>query len=272
MARPPLVRPCVRHGLALATLALLGLGAPAVAAEPVRGLSTDRPDATESPYSVPKGWVQLEMDLLAGARESAGDTEVHTRTLMATNLKFGVTHRADLQVLFEPDVHTTATGFPPGSGIESSGTGTLGVRLKWNWVGNDGGRLAHGVLLSLAGDTRPSLREARWGIAVPVALALGERLGFGAMVEATRAAGESGLLGTATLGMDVTGPFGCFVELTAEHPLGADDARPASTWNMGVTAAVGNDVQLDGGVRLGLSEAADDAAAFIGLAFRRRLR
>jgi len=44
----------------LATLCALDVEAQTT----VRPLSTDRPDRTESPYSVPKGWLQIESDLV----------------------------------------------------------------------------------------------------------------------------------------------------------------------------------------------------------------
>jgi len=51
----------------LATLCALDVEAQTT----VRPLSTDRPDRTESPYSVPKGWLQIESDLVShGARFS----------------------------------------------------------------------------------------------------------------------------------------------------------------------------------------------------------
>jgi hypothetical protein len=75
-------------------------------------------------------------------------------------------------------------------------------------------------------------------------------------------------VGTATVGRDVAGPLGAFVEIAAA-------ARPARegdavvTLDVGVTAALTANAQLDAGVLLGVSDTADDRALFFGLSLRR---
>ena len=64
--------------------------------ELMREMSTDRPDQTESPYTVDAGHFQIEWDLFNFVRErntpGGGSEHTDTYTLGATNFKMGLTH------------------------------------------------------------------------------------------------------------------------------------------------------------------------------------
>jgi hypothetical protein len=93
--------------IVIATIVVLTTASPARA--DYRPLSTDRPDRTESPFTVPRGRWQLEMDLASGAHhrvatESIGGTisggeKVEALDVAPFNLKFGITDRADYRGL-----------------------------------------------------------------------------------------------------------------------------------------------------------------------------
>src|SRR5512139_7825 len=67
-----------------------------------RPLATDRPDRTESPFSVPRGWMQIEADLVSHGEFQRGDETLTLTSAGAFNLKYGLTHRMDAQLLFSP--------------------------------------------------------------------------------------------------------------------------------------------------------------------------
>jgi hypothetical protein len=270
--------------LVLAGLPALAAIAPATA-DPVRELSTDRPDLTESPFSVPHGWVQLELDGVVWARDEQNGAVTRTLGVVPINLKLGLSPRHDLQVVYEPWVRArTTSGIGSSSVDEHTGSGELAVRLKVNLLGNDGGRIGLGLLPWVAWDTGVE-RGRFWsaaGIAVPLAVGLTERTGLGAMLEASESEPGWALLGTATLALDLIGSLGVFGEIAAErvspdvepgagNPLGREIFW-VSTLNAGATLGIGPDLQLDGGVRVGVSEAADDLSVFVGLAARRFVR
>jgi len=96
-----------------------------------RSLSTDRPDRTQSPYSVPKGWLQVESGVLAQGQFEGSDGSITGTSVMAFNAKYGVARDLDVQFLFAPWVRVRAerAGFPDD---ESSGTGPVALRLKYN--------------------------------------------------------------------------------------------------------------------------------------------
>lgn len=65
----------------------------------LRELTTDRPDKTESPYTVDAGHFQLGTDLLSYTRD--GDGELENFAIAPTNFKVGLLNNVDLQVITE---------------------------------------------------------------------------------------------------------------------------------------------------------------------------
>lgn len=242
----------------------------------LRDLSTDRPDLTESPYTVDAGHVQLEMDLVGYARDGAGGDRTEAWGIAPFMVKLGLTNSTDLQLVLEPHRRVRVTGDPTGA-TEVSGIGDAGIRLKQNLWGDDGG----GTALALMPFVKiPTAENAigngawEWGLIVPFAVGLPWEFRAGLMGEVDLLEDEDGdgrhalWIATATLSRDVTGPLGAFVEVTsATRP--RDEGDWVGTFDVGVTLGVGRNVQLDAGVLLGLSDAADDRALFLGLAVRR---
>ena len=103
-----------------------------VSADDLRPLSTDRPDATESPYTVDEGHYQLELEMASWTRDGGQTTEYGLGEL---NAKYGLTEATDIQFVLPMfnHVHGGDEGF-----------GEMQIRLKHNLWGNDeeGGALA----------------------------------------------------------------------------------------------------------------------------------
>ena len=112
----------------------------------MRPLSTDRPDATESPYTVDAGHLQLEADVVAYLRDVGRDDGAHLRgwAFPITNLKLGLTNGIDAQLVVETfrwEENTDA-----GSEATVDGFGDLVLRGKFNLWGNDEGPTAFALL------------------------------------------------------------------------------------------------------------------------------
>src|SRR5687767_5025731 len=73
--------------------------------EQMRDMSTDRPDKTESPYTVDAGHFQFETDLLSYTRDrdktGGGDTRTDAYAIAPVNLKVGLLNQVDLQVVLD---------------------------------------------------------------------------------------------------------------------------------------------------------------------------
>lgn len=236
--------------------------------ELMRELSTDRPDATESPFSVDAGHVQIEMDIVSFTRDRhtpERDGGFEAWSFANTNFKLGLTNRSDLQVLIP--MHERVRGGPRGFG-------DLTIRLKTNLWGNDGGNTALALMpfvkLPTADDDLGN-GEVEGGLIIPFAASLPNEWNFGAMLEIDLVADDDGsgykpeFLTSVTVSRSIVGDLGGFLELVSV-------AGPESDWvasfNAGLTYGLTDDVQLDAGVNLGLTRAAEDVTTFVGISYR----
>jgi hypothetical protein len=115
--------------------------------ERMREMSTDRPDKTESPYTVDAGHFQLEMDAFSYSHDAytADRSRVDAFSVAPLNLKLGLANRVDLQVVIETWnwVRTKDRG---GRVTRRHGFGDVTLRLKTNLWGDDGGASAFAVM------------------------------------------------------------------------------------------------------------------------------
>lgn len=237
--------------------ALLGLTLP-VSAD-LRPLSTDRPDTTESPYTVDAGHFQLEMELATWARDG-GESEF---SFMEINAKAGLSGSTDLQVVFPFFTHVEGG---------EEGFGDIEMRLKWNVWGNDNGSTALALmpfikLPTAHGDLGND--EFEGGLIVPFAFEGPAGWSCAVMAEADLALNDDGggyhpeLLTSATASHDLNDCMAMFVELVSILNAESGDAREAY-FNTGLTWQVAEMWQLDGGVRVGLTRASTDFTPFVG--------
>ncbi|CAN0484373.1 unnamed protein product, partial [Phaeothamnion confervicola] len=110
----------------------------------VRAMSTDRPDKTESPFTVDAGHVQLETDLVSYTRDSEHGATTRTVDILPFNVKIGLAHDTDLQIVYGASSRARMKG--AGIDTTNSGSGDVTVRLKHNLWGNDGGITALAVM------------------------------------------------------------------------------------------------------------------------------
>lgn len=249
---------------------------PLVARSELRELSTDRPDRTESPYTLDGGHLQVEMDALSWTREREGVVTSDAFGLAVTNLKFGLGARADLQLVFESALHVRESS--PGLPISRrTGIGDLTARLKLNLFGNDGGPVALGLMPFV---TFPTAQRgfgaggSEGGLIVPAAFALPHGWQVGAMLEADVIRVEAGdrtrpeLVASLTASHAITGGLAGYAELySVSFPASGTPWR--GTADAGLTLGIGEHLQLDAGANLGLSATGEHFTLFAGLSFRR---
>jgi hypothetical protein len=68
----------------------------------LRHLSADRPDQTESPFTVDPGHIQLESDLVIYSSKQKTDSPTSSWSWFTLNFKIGLTERDDLQFITDP--------------------------------------------------------------------------------------------------------------------------------------------------------------------------
>jgi len=118
--------------------------------EHLREFSTDRPDKTESPYTLDAGHFQIESDLINFTHDrdtsGGGDTRVDAWTFGSLNLKAGLCNRADLQLVLNSYNRVRTEDRAAGTVVKQSGFGDVTLRLKVNAWGNDGGDTAFAAM------------------------------------------------------------------------------------------------------------------------------
>lgn len=243
----------------------------------LRNLSADRPDTTESPATVDAGRLQVEMSFFDFERDRQDGRTTNTWNFAATNLKLGLTHNVDLQFVFDALTYERVGG--GGAPVtETTGFGDVQVRVKVNLWGNDpaeGEDTAFGVMgfVKIPTGTDLSNDHVEGGWMFMLGWDGGESwsLGFMAQIDAVYDEAEDDydaeFLHTAALGFDIAGPLGGFVEYAGVVSSDADvDYR---AWvNTGMTWTCLRNLQLDAGVRVGLTRQTEDVGVFVGMTWR----
>lgn len=231
-----------------------------------RPMSADRPDFTESPFTVDPGAVQLEVSFVDYTKN--GQEEAWT--VAPANLKIGLLNNVALQIVLEPYVRED-------DGTETKdGFGDTQFRLKINLWGNDGGETAFGIMPFIKVPTASNdlgNDHVEGGLIFPFATDLGEGIGLGLMFEADFVYDEADddydteFFATGVLGFDITDALGLYVEgigITSTDP----DVDFRVILGVGATYGLTENIVLDVGVNLGLTGNADDVNLFSGLTVR----
>jgi hypothetical protein len=240
----------------------------------LRGLSTDRPDTTESPYSVDAGHFQLEWEMLSSGRDK--NDGVRTETLTSSiNLKAGISDNIDVQLVLEPRTRVRTTS-AEGRDTEQ-GSNDTELRVKINMWGNDGGDTAFAIMPFVRFPTHDKAfgedGKAEGGVILPLAFKLPGDWDSAVMLEfdAVRNEDNDGYvwetLQSITFGHSIYGELGGFFEFVNIN----NNERGAGNegyFNSGVVYGIGNNGQLDAGFNAGLTEEAEDVKYFVGVSWR----
>ncbi|MFD2257038.1 transporter [Luteolibacter algae] len=230
---------------------------------PLRPLSTDRPDATESPYTVDKGHFQFELEVLSYSM----DGEEDSFALSELNFKYGITGNSDLQLVLPLYEHVVdgANGF-----------GDIQLRFKQNLWGNDSGRTAFAIMPFIqlpTGADGITTEKFEGGVILPLGISTAGRWSYGVQVELDLVGNEleSGhhfsFLSSATAACELNETMGMFLELVGIANEGGA-VNTEAYFNTGLTHAVSETVQLDGGVRIGLTSDSTDFTPFAGVSVK----
>jgi hypothetical protein len=246
----------------------------------LREMSTDRPDKTESPYTVDAGHFQLEMDFVTPSfdHSTAGGTDIHTDTwgFAPVNLKAGVLNNVDLQVVIDTFDEVRTEDRPARSVTRERGFGGITSRLKINLWGNDGGKTAFALMPFVEFPTsggRFDEKLIQGGVILPLAVQLPVGWAMGVMTEFDLDHSEDNrdlqgvFINSVTFSHDIAGRLGGYLEFFSETSSHAN-APWIGTVDCGLTYGLTANSQLDGGINFGITEAAPDIQYFIGLSYR----
>lgn len=231
-----------------------------------RPLSPDRPDFTESPYTVDAGAMQIESSFFGYTKEGSS----HAWSVAPTNLKLGLLNTVDFQFLFDPYLSVSADG------DRADGFGDITFRLKANLWGNDEGPTALGVMPFLQVPTSADgvgSDRVQGGIIVPFAVEITERIGLGLMYETDFVwdpednSYDTEFIGSGSMSFELTEQVGVFLEGIATQ-----STDPSLGFNgfvgFGATYRPTDNLQFDVGTTIGLTGVADDIEVFAGITVR----
>jgi len=249
----------------------------------LRELTTDRPDMTESPFTVDAGHVQLETHIFGHLRSQPDHDGTITKfyELGETDIRIGLTNRMEFNLLVAPYgiVHTRRSDAVMATRV--SGSGGIDLRMKINLWGNDtfekSGATALGLLpfvtLPTDRDNGISPSGIEGGFILPFAVkltdkwSLGTNAGFNIVRNDDKPGTHTEWVTSASLCYEWTDAFNTYYE--AAGRFGTRDPRgEIGLMGMGFIYKLRRDLQLDGGVNFGITKAADRINPFIGISAR----
>ena len=244
--------------------------------ELMRELTPDRPDKTESPYTVDAGHFQLEMDVVTFTQIRTNDARIEAWNIAPVNIKIGLLNNVDLQFIFGNYLNVRTEDRQTHNVTTQSGVGDLTTRLKINFWGNDGGQTAFGVLPFVKFPTNSDHLgndAVDGGVVFPLAVKLpaGWDLGLETGIIFLRNEQDRGyheeFVNMVTVGHELIGKLGGYLEFFSSV-----STERGSSWvgtvDLGLTYGLTDDIQLDAGVNLGVTDSADSVNAFTGFTVR----
>jgi len=245
----------------------------------MREFTTDRPDKTESPYTVDAGHMQLEMDLVSYSYDRRNPQHearrVQTLNILSTNFKIGLLNNLDFQLVSDNFLWFREEDLRTNQADETTGAGDTTLRFKLNLWGNDGGKSAFGLMPFVTFPTATNdlgVQDTEFGLILPLALSLPHDFSVGLMTEFDFVRDERDDLNfiwvnSATVSHEIVKKLDGYVEIfTAVDPDRTSSAE--ITFDFGVTYAVNENVQLDAGLNIGVTREPDDWNPFVGLSIR----
>jgi hypothetical protein len=234
----------------------------------MREFATDRPDATESPYTVDAGHFQLETDLFKIERSESGGVTTINNFYSTTNIKIGITNVLDIQLVVSPiEVSTISNGIAK---TKTSKLADVTLRAKQNLWGNDNGQTALAILPYINIPTKND-RKFSVGILIPFSVSLPHGWGFGTQVGANIAKGITGysshvnFLASANISHSLFKNFDFF----AEGVVSKDGEWKTYEYFLdgGFVFVLSSTIHIDTGIFCGLKNTSA-TTYFLGLSFR----
>jgi len=241
----------------------------------MRDLSPDRPDATESPYTVDAGHYQLEMDFANFTYDKTDGTTTKAWQVGDFNFKAGLLNNVDLQLVYDNYLNVQ-TEDSSGHSTTQSGFGDFTTRLKINLWGDDGGRTAFALLPYV---TFPTATDGlgdnavEGGVIFPLAVSLPYDFDLSLETAASYIKNEDDggyheeFIASASVDHQIVGKLSGFLEFFSNFTR-ESHAGWIGTVDTGLEYLVTKNIQLDCDCYFGVTPAAADYNPFCGITVR----
>ncbi|MCC6889301.1 MAG: transporter [Hyphomicrobiales bacterium] len=248
----------------------------------LREFSPDRPDLTEGPFTIDPGRFQTESDIVNYSRSRRDEEGTYTEKFLfgATTVRIGLTHNAEVALVLQPFNALRTHMIDPRRTTWRAGPDVLQVRSKINFFGNDTykdpGASALGIIHFI---NIPTFRngvgseDVEGGVALPFAYKVSDKVDFGAMtqVEFIKNDGRPGYhaeyVNSAVVAYQIDSRWSTYAEVFTrfgnEGPSG-----DIVVVGGGFMYKLKDNLQLDFGINVGLTRAADAVNPFVGISKR----
>lgn len=242
----------------------------------MRELSPDRPDKTESPYTVDAGHFQLEMDFANFTYDNSGGMVTQTWNMAPFNVKVGLLNNTDLQLVFDDYLFSQTKDNVTRTVTRKYGVGDLTLRLKLNLWGDDQGTTALGILPFVKMPTNTGglgNNAVEGGTIVPLAVKLPADVDMGCETAVLVLRNENGagyhgdFVNSITFDHRLFRALSGYVEFFSDIS-GQAHAGWIGTVDAGLELAVADNLQFDCGCNFGVTDAADQYNPFAGVSIR----
>jgi hypothetical protein len=230
---------------------------------------TGRPGQTESPISTPKGYFQVESQLVGYTHNKDSGVKTSETQIASTDFRYGIADGADVELIVSPYVR--ATEKVGGASTSDSGFGDVTLRARRTFMGQNG----DGPSVALIGFvTAPTAEDGlgadktEAGLIATGVTPLSKTASLTLTLGAARVHDgvyQGDIYGGANVSFALNDKAGLYVEAFADK---AALSELAATFDFGGAYLLTPTTQLDAGVNLGLSDAADDVSAFVGWSHR----
>lgn len=220
-------------------------------------LITDRPDATESPNTIPKGFIQVETGAFFESFEK-DNIKMENFTLNTTLIRLGLLDNLELRLgwdLAEGKLKNNGNTTEKSKGLSPLLFGAkIGIAKEQNgWP--EVGFLGHLMLpFSASEDYKPETTGVDFRFAFAHTLSENSSLSYnlGAAWEGDNP--EAAYVYTIAYGQGFTDEFGFYIELYGDLP---ENSSANHLWDAGLTYLLSDSVQLDATVGTSLTEGQD---------------
>jgi hypothetical protein len=243
----------------------------------LRSLCTDRPTKSTGPCTVDAGHWQLESDIYNITVQRSGGVKTTTELFTNPTVKLGLNNWLDVELNITPYERISVDDH--GATTTAEGAGDLFLRAKANLIGDDSGDVAVAISpfikLPTAGHTLGN-GAVEGGVIVPVQFNLPDnwQLLFDPEIDALQDADGHGRHVNAVALVSLSKPASKTITLSAElwTDINFDPASTVTQYSADLGAAwipaAAPNLQVDGGVNLGLNSKTPDVQAYIGISRR----
>jgi hypothetical protein len=242
----------------------------------MRDLSPDRPDKTESPYTLDAGHFMLEMDFANFTYDQTDGTTTKAWNVAPFNIKAGLVNNVDVQFVFDNYLNVHTESGATGTTTTRSGIGDFTTRLKINLWGDDGGKTAFALLPFVKFPTSTDglgNNAVEGGVIFPLAVSLPYDFDLSLETAASYMKNDNDggyheeFIASASLDHQIIGKLSGFVEFFSNFTTESHSSW-VGTVDTGLEYLVTKNIQLDCDCYFGVTRAVADFNPFAGITVR----